>query len=115
MGIGRITANELFDGIRDFASDCIKNKHGLTQQLEFSNGETAAGFNYILFKKIDDLYWSVAIQVMKNEDTKPASKLYISGYNKKATELGMPLYNSDGDMLKLICVLTMLYLKKTGV
>jgi hypothetical protein len=115
MGGVRITANELFGGIIEFASDCIKNKHGITQQLDFSNGETCAGFHYILFKKLDDLYWSVVIQVMKNEDTKPASKLYVSGYNKKATELGMPLYNADGNMLKLISILTILYLKKTCV
>lgn len=109
MGIQRISANDLIVGIRDFASNCLKNKLGPTQQLEFSNGETAAGFHYILFQKPDDLYWSFAIQVMENEDTKPASKFYISGYNKKAVELGMPLYNSDGNMLKLISILVIFY------
>ena len=109
MGIQRLSVNELFGGIRDFASNCLKNKLGPTQQLEFSNGETTAGFHYILFQKPDDLYWSFAIQVMQNEVTNPASKLYIAGYNKKAVELGMPLYNSDGNMIKLISVLAILY------
>jgi hypothetical protein len=109
MGIQRISANELIDGIVNFASDCLNNKLGPSQQLDFSNGETAAGFHYILFEKPDDLYWSVAIQVMQNEVTNPASKSYIAGYNKKAVELGMPLYNSDGNMIKLIIILAILY------
>lgn len=31
MGIQRMSVNEIFDGIRDFASDCMKNKLGPTQ------------------------------------------------------------------------------------
>ena len=58
MGIQRMSVNDLFSGV----SDCMKNKLGISQQLEFSNGESAAGFHYILYKKPDDLCWSVVIQ-----------------------------------------------------
>ena len=34
------------------------------------------------------------VQIMKNEETRPASLAYISGYNEKSFELGMSFYNS---------------------
>ena len=110
MGV-QITADELVTGAIDFLGDCIKNKRAPGTQLEYSNGETAASFEYVIYldRLKSDLYWSCLIQIMKNQDRYPVSENYICGYNAKATELGMPLYNQMGDVLKLISILAILY------
>ena len=110
MGVN-ITGEQLVTGALDFIGDCIKNKRSPSNQLEYSNGETAAGFEYIIYKKWleerDSLYWDCEIQKLKINI--PVSVSYIAGYNQKAIELNMPLYNEVANMLKLISILAIFY------
>ena len=104
-----ITSEQLFDGVFSFAKDCISNKRAPLDQLEYSNGYSGVDFNFMISNsKKPELELSCMIQVMNYENIKPASKLYIAGYNARAVELGMPLYNSFGILVKLVSMLIIL-------
>jgi hypothetical protein len=44
---------------------------------------------------------------MKYEEIKPASRLYIKGYNAKAAELGIPMYNTLGHLIHFIVLVVL--------
>lgn len=111
MGVN-ITAKELFDGAFSFAKDCLQNKRSMQEQLDYSNGESTVLFHNITFKKDITLYWSCIIQTIKYELQNPASSFFILGYNEKATELGMPLYNSFDIIIKCIYLLVIKHIIK---
>jgi len=99
-----ITGEQIFDGVFSIARDCIKYKRSPLDQLEYSNGHSAAMFNSIIFEN-QELYWPCVTQMMDYENIKPASMFYVTGYNDKAAELNTPLYNSFGILVKLVSIL----------
>ena len=103
-----ITGEQIFDGVFSLAKDCIKNKLGFRDQLQYSNGQSAATFNTIIFKN-PEFDFGCSVQMMNYEDINPASRYYIIGYNEKAIELGIPLYNSFGILVKLITLHLLCY------
>ena len=56
------------------------------------------------------LYAADMVQIMKNEETRPASLAYISGYNEKSFELGMSFYNSYKSIRDAVCILAIRYI-----
>jgi hypothetical protein len=105
-----ITKEELFDGAASFTKDCIKNKLGFLDQLEYSNGYAASDFDFVISKN-PKLHLHTMMQIMNYENIKPASQLYIRGYNQRAVELGIPLYNSFGILVKIISILIVIHLR----
>jgi hypothetical protein len=108
MGKYNISLDVLARDTLSFARDCIRENHSVMEHLEISNGENAAFFTHIIYKD-PKLYWPCMVQMMNYERTKPASMSYISGYNKKASELGLPMYNSFGILVKLVSVIVVYY------
>ena len=102
-----ITPLQLFDGVVSLAKDCIQNNLGPVDMIEFSNGYNSADL-YRVLEDSPDLYYTCVLQMMKYEEVKPASRLYIAGFNKKASELGLPVYNSFGILVKIIVCLILL-------
>ena len=98
MGVN-ITASELVTGAFDFMRDCVINGRYPSDQLEYSNGETTADFDYIIYKKDIVFYWDCKIKINST-----MSDSFIAGYNHKARELNMPLYNEIANMLKLVSI-----------
>jgi len=90
-----VTCDQLVDGVLSFAKTCIKHRRTPFEQLDYSNGKDAASFNKVIFHK-PELYWPCMRQMMTYEKIKPASELYIAGYNDMAIALGIPKYNSFG-------------------
>jgi len=85
-----ISLNHITSCIFDLTTDCIKNKRMPRQQLDYSNGEQCAIMNHMLYTENPQLFWECHNH---KPLTSEPSDLYITAYNKKALELGIPPHN----------------------
>jgi hypothetical protein len=88
-----ISPQQIFDSVTDVLQDCCKNKLTFSQQLDYTNGENMAIMNYTLYSRNPELYWELQNSPCNLNNINRVSDIYISAYNKKAKELGLPPYN----------------------
>jgi hypothetical protein len=90
MGVQSITAGEIVRGLFELLGDAFKHE----DCLEYRNGRSSASFDGAIAAG-DPTLWASIIKLRKVQDVQnPPSRSFVTGYNEKAHELGIPAYNS---------------------
>lgn len=90
-----MTIQDIVNGALSLSKESIENKRTIQGQIEYKNGETHAIFEYAIYRSNKALFWNLrrirAEEFDKNRT--PCSQLYIEGFNAKAKESNMPMYD----------------------
>lgn len=90
MGVQNITAGEIVRGLFELLGDAFKHE----DSLEYRNGRSSASFDSAIAVRNPKL-WASIIKFRNVQDVQnPPSRSFVTGYNEKARELGIPAYNS---------------------
>jgi len=89
MGVQKITAGEIVQGLFELLVYACKNR----DSIEYEKGCSSASFDNVIVG--NPKLWKSIIKIRKVQDVQyPPSKSFVTGYNEKARELGIPPYNS---------------------
>ena len=100
-----ISMSDIFDSVVSISRDCLVNKRTFQQQNNYGNGSDCAMMKGIIFRSDTKLFWDCeAGMCLKDCKDKP-NDLYLTAYNEKAMDLGIP----PKYFLELMVLLTLYY------
>lgn len=89
-----IGIDDVVKGAVQLASDCLKNKRTVAQQLEWSNGAMCATMDNVIYKSDKAFFWTLRKERARlDEMRKPCTQEYVQAYNATAAEIGLPEYH----------------------